>query len=451
MVNLEKEVKVDIVGAFRKNLALLVIATLVGGALAFGISQLMPNRYTATCTFYVLTNDPNATAYGMITGLDAGQLLTADVMTLMDSVHVKEAVSKQLDIEDIDQYSFSVENTTDTRIVTLRVTGEDPELAADIADATVTTLAGLASNVMPIRSIQIIEPVAVPTIVSSPNRRVLTIAGALFTFFILFFIILLRDLMDLRVRDDDQALDLVGAPIIAHFSAHARRKATDKERRNDQNSAKTLLANIRFMAVDEPLKTFLVTSSIPNEGKTTTSILLAKAMATSNKRTLLVECDMRRRSVAAALRVHASYGIHAVLTGEILLEDATVKTLTPNLWFLDAEPHIPNPSDLLSSKRFKSLLETLRNEYDYVIFDTPPVGTFVDAAVLGPNVDAALLVVRKYCTKRDELLPAVQQLRSANVPLAGTILTFCEKQNSEYYYEYYEKDGERQKRRKERA
>lgn len=207
--------------------------------------------------------------------------------------------------------------------------------------------------------------------------------------------------------------------------------------RGVDNSAKTLLANIRFMRVDDPVKTVVITSSVPNEGKTFVSVNLARAMATSGVPTLIVDCDMRRRSVARSLNIHAQRGLYSVLSGEVSLKEAIVPTDTPMLHFLDAEPHIPNPSDLLNSRRFLELIHAAKQQYGYVVFDTPPVGTFVDAAVLGSKVDAVFMVVREQFARKDAVMRAADQLKTANAPLSGIIMNFCESQSSEYYYNYY--------------
>ena len=203
------------------------------------------------------------------------------------------------------------------------------------------------------------------------------------------------------------------------------------------NSAKTLLANIRFMDVDNPVRTMAVTSAVPNEGKTFIAANLASAIATSGKTVLLVECDMRRRSMSRALGVHGQNGIYSVMARECSLRDAVVATPTPNLYFLDAEPRIPNPSDLLNSHRFLRLVEQASSIFDYVLFDTPPVGTFIDAAVLGTKVDAVFLVVREGFTRKADVMAAAEQLRKSGCNLAGAIMNYCERTSSEYYYEYY--------------
>lgn len=213
-------------------------------------------------------------------------------------------------------------------------------------------------------------------------------------------------------------------------------KYNKSERSGVVNSAKTLLANIRFMNVDNPIRTIAITSSVPNEGKTFVTANLGSAIATSGKTCLVVECDMRRRSLSRTLGVHAQRGIYAVMSGECTVQEAAIATRTPNLYFLDAEPRIPNPSDLLSSNRFGNLVDLARNNYDYVVFDTPPVCTFVDAAVLGTKVDAVFLVVRERFTRKADIAAASSQLMKSGCNLAGSIMNFCERSSGEYYYYY---------------
>lgn len=210
-----------------------------------------------------------------------------------------------------------------------------------------------------------------------------------------------------------------------------------------QNAAKTMLANIRFASVDSPMQSVVITSSVPNEGKTTTTIELAKAIASSGNSVLLVEADMRRRSAASALGVHASHGAYAVMANQVSLRDAVVSTGTPNFYFLDTEPNIPNPADILSSRAYVRLVDEACDAYDYVLFDTPPVGTFVDAAILSRLVDGVIMVIKIGGAKRDEIVAAYDQLNKAEAHIIGACATFCEGTGSEYYYAYYNKDNQR--------
>ncbi|MEG1623521.1 MAG: CpsD/CapB family tyrosine-protein kinase [Raoultibacter sp.] len=214
-------------------------------------------------------------------------------------------------------------------------------------------------------------------------------------------------------------------------------------RQEAQNAFKTLFANIRFSEIDEPIRTLCVTSSVPNEGKTTAAINLAQAIASSGKRVLLVEADMRRRSLANALQVHPANGVYSVLSGNVALERAVTLTSTPGLWLLDAEPSIPNPADIVASKRYRALVCKMADMFDYVIFDTPPVSTFIDAAVISTLVDGTLMLIKQRSTKRAVVLESLEQLKKANANVLGTVMTFCKEGTSDYYYAYYNASGKR--------
>lgn len=221
-----------------------------------------------------------------------------------------------------------------------------------------------------------------------------------------------------------------------------------KSRKNDadvtelNNAAKTLLANIRFMDVDDPIKTIVITSSIPNEGKSFVAEILSEAIATSGKSALLMEGDLRRRTLANRIGVHVRHGLYSVLAGSVSPSDAIMSTHTPYMYFLDAEPNIPNPSDLFNSRRFATFMSGLANSYDYVIIDTPPVGAFIDAAVLSHMADATLLVVRENFTKRDQIKDAYEQLQKAGGNVTGVVMNYCKHQSNEYYYSYYYNDAD---------
>lgn len=209
-----------------------------------------------------------------------------------------------------------------------------------------------------------------------------------------------------------------------------------------QNASKTLFANIRFASVDYPIKTIAITSSIPDEGKSTTSINLARAIGSSGQRVIVVEADLRKRSLSSRLELHPAHGIYAVLSHAASLESAITPTDMPNVSFLDVEPNIPNPADLFASRAYEWLVEQLSERFDYVIFDTPPVGIFVDAAVLSRLVDGVIMVVRTGGPKRSEVQAAYDQLKKADAHVIGACATFCPRTNVEYYA-YYNSNNER--------
>ena len=227
----------------------------------------------------------------------------------------------------------------------------------------------------------------------------------------------------------------------------ARRKRGGVEYSTVQNAAKTLFANIRFASVDKPVKSIVTTSTIPNEGKTTVAIQLAQAIATSGKRVLLVECDMRRRSIGGVIGAHSQNGIYSVLSGAVPLQSAIIETVQRNMYFLDVEPHIPNPADLIASRRFERMMHEIDDLFDYAVYDTCPVGPFVDGALVAARADATVLVIRENFTNRAAVQDAYSQLEKAGANVVGIAMNFCEQEeHNYYYYSYYYSNGRKSKR-----
>ena len=146
---------------------------------------------------------------------------------------------------------------------------------------------------------------------------------------------------------------------------------------------------------------------------------------------------MRHRTLANMLGIHRAGGLYAVLSDQMSIDEAVIDTDQPNLFFLDAEPRIPNPADIIASRRFAKLVAALEEKYQYVIFDTPPVGTFVDAAEVAAITDGTIYVIRQDFAKRNEILAAFDQLNKAEVNVIGTVMNCCETSSHDYYYSYY--------------
>lgn len=210
------------------------------------------------------------------------------------------------------------------------------------------------------------------------------------------------------------------------------------------NPINTLLANIRFASVDKQMKSFLVTSVSQDEGKTTISTNLAAAIAKSGKKCIIVDADFRKNSIRKIFDFKPRFGLYSLLGGRCKVNEAVYKTPINNLFFLDCEDNIPNPADIFASSRFKMLVRYLEQKFDYVIFDTPPLISFIDAAVLGSVVNATLLIVREGKTKKALLPKAVEQLKHAKANILGVVYTFSsDTKANQYYYAYYNKSGKR--------
>lgn len=192
-----------------------------------------------------------------------------------------------------------------------------------------------------------------------------------------------------------------------------------------KNSANALFANIRFAAEGGPLRSVAVTSSVPGEGQSTVAVALAAAAGASGRSCLLVEADMRRRSLAGALGVNPSRGLYALLSEECSVEEAVAQTSFENVAFLGAEPGAPTPESILGSERFDQLMASLAEHFDYVVYSTPPLQAFPDGTVVANKADATVLVLRQDYTGREDAARSVEALQAAHAKLHGTVVTWA--------------------------
>jgi capsular exopolysaccharide synthesis family protein len=190
---------------------------------------------------------------------------------------------------------------------------------------------------------------------------------------------------------------------------------------------------------DKPLKTLLITSTIPQEGKSSIAVNLATVFAQKNEQTIIVEADMRKHRLAASFDLDNKEGLSSFLAGTADPEHIIKKTIVPNLFLIPAGPVPPNPAELLTSSKTNLLLEELKKRFDRVIIDSPPVLTVADTAILANITDGAIQVIRAGFVNLDAVLRTKQRLTEAKARIIGVILNNVEikKEDSYYYYHYY--------------
>lgn len=186
---------------------------------------------------------------------------------------------------------------------------------------------------------------------------------------------------------------------------------------------RSLRTNLEFSSLDRPLKTMVVTSAGPEEGKSTTLANLAVTLAQAEKKVILVDCDLRRPSQHEIFEVGNSLGLTSMVVDEEAFKNPPLQeTPVPNLKLLPSGPLPPNPSELLGSRRMEEIIATLREKADLVLFDAPPIIAVTDAAVLASKVDGVLLVIKAGTTKRDHAQQAKALLEKVNARLVGAVL-----------------------------
>jgi exopolysaccharide transport family protein len=206
-------------------------------------------------------------------------------------------------------------------------------------------------------------------------------------------------------------------------------------------SYRALRTSLLLSNLGAPPKVIMITSALPQEGKTTTSINCAVVLAQKGVRVLLIDADLRRPSIHKTLGMGPRSGLSNVLTGSATLEQAiTQSSALPNLSVLPAGTPPPNPAELLASTNMRDVLEELRGQYDHIVLDTPPTLSVTDAVVLSPRADAIVLVIRSGQTTKQALRRSRDVLMQVNAKVSGVLLNAVDLSSPDYYY-YYEYQG----------
>lgn len=207
----------------------------------------------------------------------------------------------------------------------------------------------------------------------------------------------------------------------------------EKPRSISAEAYRTLRTNIQYSSFDKDLKTIVVTSSEPGEGKSTTVGNLAISFSQSEKKTILIDCDLRKPSIHKKFRISNLVGLSDVLIGKEHIEDA-IKKHDTNLYILTSGKVPPNPSEMLGSKAMEKLIEELKKHFDIILLDSAPVQAVTDAQILSTKVDGTLLVVRSERTKRDSVVQAKELLDKVGANIVGVVFNGVSNSRRKYYY-----------------
>lgn len=207
---------------------------------------------------------------------------------------------------------------------------------------------------------------------------------------------------------------------------------------------RTLRTNLHFSGLDNPYKTIMFTSAGPEDGKSTLLSNTAVAMAQAENKVLIVDCDLRKPVQHKIFDVPNIQGIINILVDEKNPMDIIQETDIKNIFLLPSGPIPPNPSELLASKRMTKFIDFIKDKFDTILFDSPPVIAVTDSVILSAKVDGVVLVLRAAKTKIDIAKEAKEQLEKANAKIIGTVLNYVKYKGKDYeYYYYYGKEKEK--------
>lgn len=214
-----------------------------------------------------------------------------------------------------------------------------------------------------------------------------------------------------------------------------------------QEAYRALRTNLLFSMQKDNVRSIAVTSCNPGEGKTTTSLYLSIFLAKSGRRVLLVDADLRKPASAKNMDSSNVLGLTSLLSGQTALEEAVNETEIENFSFIGCGPEIDNPTEMLESNRFSELIQAMAQMYDLIIFDTPPLGSVIDSAIIASRTDGALLVVKSNSVGSRSVLQVKEQLEKSGARLLGAVLNRVSKKEYKHLYGYYNYYGNRKRHR----
>jgi polysaccharide biosynthesis transport protein len=300
---------------------------------------------------------------------------------------------------------------------------------------------GLANQSQSI-NVWVVESAKAPQYPDSPQKKRNILLGFILGLFggigLAFFI----EYLDNTVKSAADLEDRFGLTVLGAVS-HYKEKGKTVERAVQLDSRsliaesyKAIRTAILLSTAETPPRKLLITSMSPKEGKTTTSSNLATTISMNNQRVILIDCDLRKARVHKVLEVDNSDGLSTYLAGASEKVTVIEDSETLGYSFIPAGPAPPNPAELLNSDRFKSLITTLEQEYDFILLDSPPVMNVTDSLLLSKLVDGMIIVCRSGETNYDMLTSGLKLLNNIKAPILGCIINGIQKKDSGYYYSY---------------
>ena len=485
------EIEIDLGRLFR---AILKRAWLIGAVsvlcavlVALGTLLFATPMYESSAMFYV--NNGSLSQGGSSSGISSGDLTVSRnlVESYIIILNTRESLNEVIDYAGVD-YSYktlkkmiSSSAVNNTEIFEVVVSSPDPQEAQEIASAIAHVLPQRISSIIENSSAKVVGAATTPTEPSSPSYIKNTIIGFLIGFVLVVGFIVLRMLLDVTIHSEEDVAQVCHYPILAQIPDMASggkgsayqgygeallRKTKGKFAAGMQSEPPTVIGSgvnfaaseaykllrtkVQFSFADEnDCHVIGLSSALSDEGKSVTAVNLAFALSQLNKKVLLVDCDMRRPTLAEKLEIRKYPGLSSYLTRQCgldeLLQKCNIKGHESAFHVITAGQNPPNPVELLSSDRMKKALTAMRAAYDYVILDLPPVGEVSDAMAIAKETDGILLVVRENYCNRVVLADALQHFEFIQAKLLGVIVNCTSERSGKYgtayYKRYYENHG----------
>ncbi len=469
------------------KLWLVAAFTIVFGAGACIASKFFVSpRYESFATMYVknsaVSTEPNPNVN--LNDLYASKSLASTYITVLKSNAVMKQVGVKLtEMHDIDELAqffrvknnqipvssikrcFSMSTVDETEVIRITANTLDPEISADLCNIMAEIAPEFLIRVVGAGSVEIIDTAVPETRPVSPNVSLVTMIGIIIGCSLGVFTVLLIDYFDDTIKDTEDLSKRYGKSILGEIqtmnfdktskmkrSSHSSESKSIKTRSlltdkgvpfNVIESYKTIRSNIMFTLGTSKKKVIAVSSPNPGEGKSTTAANIAIALAQTGSTVLLIDADMRKPIQHKIFKSGNKDGLSTLIIMRSSEEDAVKKEVAGGLDMLHSGPIPPNPSELLASERFRTLIGEFSKKYDYVVIDTPPINVVSDAMVIKDLISGILLVLKYSSTTHEDLSGSMKQMSLVKANVLGFVLNESDySRSSRYsYYKYYGRYG----------
>lgn len=446
----------EIVKELKKHIWQMIVVSLVGMAVASVIYVFFTeDEYTAQVKLHALSSYRDS-AGNIRFDMTAGSSFASDFKELIETPVVLEKTCEQLGWEVWPKDAkINVEAVNGTRIINIEVTNRDPYLAMDAANTLSVVFIEYVSGWIEDSTIALAAQAILPQTPSNGKRVLMIPIALLGCFAASVLLIALIKIIDDRVDAEEDLSRTMQVNVLSHIEGYRPEMNAFIEQRMNRKmsllsavgertreSIKRLALNLQFASMDGHLGVMTITSTGVSEGKSSVALMLACQFAQEGKSVLLVDMDCRSPMLGRYIGQRGREGVLEYLSGRAKFEDAVLRTRIKNLWLMDNSRRM---NMILTSKGASEamgcLIDEARSHFDLVIFDTPPLGMFVDAIPLAAKSDGTVVVVGDGMTRRRELAGVLEQLRSANVDILGVVFNFVHRTHGGYDYNKYNRYG----------
>ncbi len=425
---------------------LLAAATVIAGVAAFFVTRRIQPTYRATATILInQVQQPGTLAYNDVL---TSERLTQTYKTLVTTRPVLQAAVQSDRAGGITEAQLarkvSASVVANTQLVTISVTDHDPDRAAVLTNLVLLAFVQQTTFQTPAapNATQVVESAVAPTSPISPNMKLNVALAAMVGLLLAGGLVFLLEYLDDTLKSPEDVQATSGLPALGEVRRwHVDRGQFHLAQRGGKHSEAeayaVLRTNVQFSTLHHAADVILITSANPGEGKSTTAVNYAIAVAETGKRVAIVDTDLRRPSLHRAFGADNATGLTTALLKGALLDDRVLRpTFHPNLLLVTAGPLPPNPAELLDWPGFTALLNHIKESVDLVVLDSPPVLAVADARLLAARAGATIMVVDAARTRAKSLNEALLALQRANANVIGVVLNKVRKNRGAYRYYY---------------